>query len=135
MTVTAADVWGTEIRRLIGQIYDAYATYVEHQREIMARSADWQAIGAAMPVNDEGGVDAGLLHALAMDYVVPRYLYLNERFWEDAPFELRVAVQQLDLKPITAKSIPEMTFYLDRVEHPAAEVARFLRNKRKGVVA
>ena len=135
MTVAAADVWGTEVRRLIGQIYDAYATYVEYQREIMARTADWQAITAALPTNDEGGVDEGLLHALAMDYVVPRYLYLNERFWEDAPLELRVAVQQLGLSVLTGTSIPETRFHLSRTEHPVSEVARFMRYQQEKVVA
>jgi hypothetical protein len=134
MNPTAAEVYGDFYDRLIANLYDNYADYVKHQRALM-RDADWYAIKEMMPVNDEGGVDADLLHALAMDYVRPRFVYVNQRFWEDAPDKLKLHVAMLDLKPITGKSIPELTFLLSRTEAPVSEVASHLRTEKRRIVA
>jgi hypothetical protein len=57
---------------------------------------------------------------------VPRFLYLNQRFWEDAPQKLRDTVALLDVQVRTSKLMPYDGAFLTRDEFPPDDLAKSL---------
>ena len=102
-------IYGDDVDRLIDELWDYYSTYVEYRRALYARhkSANRALIRAAMPTSAEDRPDVQLGRAMQAELTKPRYLYLNQRQWEDAPAKLGIAVAMMDLIPLTSNDIPE----------------------------
>jgi hypothetical protein len=127
----AADIYGTATERLIGQLWDACGAFVEHRRAIVRRRGLHGEIEAAMPASEGDKPDAQLARAMAADLTMPRFLYVNERQWEDQPPELVNFVYLMGLEVRTSRHIPPNSAHLTRDEFPADEVGKAIAAEQK----
>jgi hypothetical protein len=121
---SVADIWGTPTTRLVERLWDACGAFMAARRELMDRRRDKADLfRAAQPVGADKP-DRQLFRAVAADATMPRYLYLNQRQWEDAPPDLVSFVYQMGLEVRTSRWIPPDSGHLTRDEFPADEVGK-----------
>lgn len=122
MTVTAQEIYGDPTDRLIERLWDGCAEFMEARSRLLTRY-DRNDIAGKLPPGGDKQLAVGLAAAATM----PRYLYLNQRQWEDAPAKLQTFVSQMDLKVLTSKEIPPDTGHLSLDELDPHEVGKAVR--------
>lgn len=126
-------IWGDPVDRLIEELWDRCADYVQHRSVLYARNraANRDLIRAAMPASVEDTPDAQLIGAMKAELTWPRYLYVNRRQWEDAPPKLHAAAAMMNLTPLTSDEIPADTSFLTIDEFNPDDLGKAMRRGQK----
>lgn len=127
--ISPGDIYGTPLSRLIEQLWDACGGFMEQRRALVRKGGHHAAIKAVMPAGNVA--DAGLSRAMAADLTMPRFIYVNQRQWEDQPPELTNFVHLMGLEVRTSTYIPPDSAHLTRDEFPADEVGKALLRGQK----